>query len=69
MFGTNHANVKTTTISARIAPAMRHVRCSGHVRQPESKTARAAKPTNGVANIQNRPPEFGTNCGFAAKCR
>src|SRR6266576_5646330 len=68
MFGLNHANVDTTTTRARIVPAIRHLRCWGRVRKPESKVAIANRPTSGVANIQNRPPAFSANWGFAALC-
>src|SRR5436190_10467249 len=68
MLGTNHANVDTTTTRARTVPAIRHLRCWGRVRQPESKVASANRPTSGVASIQNLPPAFRANCGFAALC-
>src|SRR5215213_5980840 len=56
IFGTNHANVNTTTISARTVPAIRHLRCSGRVFNPENKAATDNKPVNGVIKIQNLPP-------------
>src|SRR4051812_9902311 len=68
MFGTNHANVDITTARARMVPAIRHLRCWRRVRKPESKVAKANSPTDGVANIQNLPPAFRANCGFAALC-
>ena len=56
MFGTNQANVETTTISAMTVAAIRQRRCSGRVLKLVSKVMIVSKPSSGVTKIQNLPP-------------